>query len=72
MHSFILLVNNGKPECKFTDFSGICYHSAYKTYHASYFKGGLYGNMDVTSLSLSIQTIVKGTKSYSSTFASNY
>lgn len=20
MHSFILLVNNGKPECKFTDF----------------------------------------------------
>ncbi|BAD51275.1 hypothetical protein DWY73_21905 [Bacteroides fragilis] len=53
-------------------FSGICYHSAYKTYHASYFKGGLYGNMDVTSLSLSVQTIVKGTKSYSSTFASNY
>lgn len=73
MHSFILLVNNGKTERKFTDFFRDTLSLSVQNVSRKLLQRGvLYGNMDVTSLSLSVQTIVKGTKSYSSTFASNY
>ena len=73
MHSFILLVNNGKTERKFTDFFRDTLSLSVQNVSRKLLQGGgLYGNMDVTSLSLSVQTIVKGTKSYSPTFASNY